>query len=129
MSIGILGVIAFLLTGQYMHWVHNSLQGMPDGPRLFFRSSHIYLLWSSLLNVILGCYLIRSQRRFLGHAQSVASFAIIVGPFLLCTSFFVESYNPALLRPIGQVAIFLAFGGVLVHTVTALASRATSNRT
>ena len=122
--IGTLGIFAFLLTGQYMLWVHNHLQGMPDGPRLFFRSCHIYLLWSSLLNVVLGCYLTRPQRRYLRHAQSLASFAILVGPFLLCTSFFVELHNPGLLRPIGQLAIFLGFGGVLAHAVTALASDA-----
>src|SRR5438552_3595626 len=115
LSIGGLAVVAFLLTGQYMQWVHNHLQGMPDGPRLFYRSSHIYLLWSSLLNVLLGCYLTRPQQRFLRHAQTVASVAVLVGPFLLCTSFFVELHNPALLRPVGQLAIFLAFGGVLAH--------------
>jgi hypothetical protein len=126
LSIGALAVVAFLLTGQYMHSVHDHLQGMPDGPRLFYRSSHIYLLWSSLLNMSLGCYLIRPQQRLLRHAQSVASLAILLGPFLLCTSFFVELHNPGLLRPAGQLAIFLAFGGVLAHAAIAMVSRAKS---
>ncbi len=126
LSIGVLAVVAFLLTGQYMHWVHHHLQGMPDGPRLFYRSSHIYLLWSSLLNVLLGCYLTRPQRRLLRHAQTAASLAILAGPFLLCTSFFVEVYNPGLVRPMGRLAIYLAFGGVLAHAATAVVSRAKS---
>ena len=126
LTIGMLAVVAFVLTGQYMHWVHNHLQGMPDGPRLFYRSSHIYLLWSSLLNVLLGCYLSRPPQQFFRHAQTIASFAILAGPFLLCTSFFVELYNPALLRPVGRLAIFLAFVGVLAHAAIAMISRAKS---
>ena len=124
--IGTAGLIAFLLTGQYMRWVHNGLQGMSDGPRLFLRSAHIYLLWSSLLNVVLGCYLIRLQPGWLRHTQSFASLAIAVGPLLLCTSFFLEPHNSNLLRPIGQLAIFLAFGAVLVHAIITVVSRASS---
>ena len=126
LCIGTLAVVAFLLTGQYMHWVQNHLHGMPEGPRLFYRSSHIYLLWSSLLNVLLGCYLTRPQQRLLRHVQAVASLAVLAGPLLLCTSFFVEPHNPALLRPLGRLAIFLAFGGVLAHAALAMASRAKS---
>ena len=125
-SIGAVAVVAFLLTGQYMHWVHNHLQGMPDGPRLFYRSTHIYLLWSSLLNVLLGCYLTRPQRQLLRHVQTLASLAILAGPFLLCASFFVEVYNPGLVRPMGRLAIYLAFGGVLAHAATAMVSGAKS---
>jgi hypothetical protein len=126
LSVGTLAVVAFLLTGQYMHWAHNHLQDMPDGPRLFYRSSHIYLLWSSLLNVLLGCYLTRPQQWVLRHAQTVASLAVLAGPFLLCTSFFVELHNPALLRPLGRLAVFFAFGGVLSHAAIATLSRAKS---
>jgi hypothetical protein len=129
LSVGTLGVVAFLLTGQYMHWAHSHLQGMPDGPRLFYRSSHIYLLLSSLLNVLLGCYLVRPQRRLLHRAQTVASLAILMGPLLLCASFFFELHNPALLRPMGRMAIFLAFGGVLAHAATTLVSRAKKSET
>lgn len=126
LSIGALAVIAFLLTGQYMHWVHNHLHGMPDGPRLFYRSTHIYLLWSSLLNLLLGAYLVRPQQLVLRHAQTGASLAVLAGPFLLCTSFFYELFTPALLRPMGRLAIFLALGGVLAHASIAMASRAKS---
>jgi len=123
--IGVAGVLGFALTGQYMLLVHAGLQGMPDGPRLFFRSAHIYLLWSSLLNLVLGCYYAPVRQRILRHAQLLASLAIAAGPFLLGTSFFVEQYNPGLLRPAGQVAVFLAFGGALLHAAIALVSRGT----
>jgi len=94
--IGTLGFLTFVLTGQYMHWAHDHLHGMADGPRLLYRSSHIYLLWSSLLNVLLGCYLNPLRNGFLRAGQSIAGLAIIAGPFLLVTSFFAESNSPNL---------------------------------
>ena len=127
--IGTAGLIAFVLTGQYMRWVHNGLQGMPDGPRLFLRSSHIFLLLASLLNVVLGCYLVRLRRGWLRHAQSLASLAIVMGPPLLCLSFFFEPHNPNLMRPIGQLAIFVSFGGVLLHAIATGFSRASVSET
>jgi len=44
--VGLGGVVAFLLTGQYMDRVHDHLRDMDPTPRLLFRSTHIYLLLS-----------------------------------------------------------------------------------
>jgi hypothetical protein len=127
--VGVTGLIAFAATGLYMVWVHAGLQGMPDGPRLFFRSAHIYLLWGALLNFALGCYLARLERGVLRHVQSFGSLLILAGPFMLCASFFAEQHNPELERPVGQLAIFLALGGVLLHAVAALGARAKTGAT
>jgi len=86
-----------------MAWVHAGLQGMPDGPRLFFRSAHV-----------------------LRHVQSFGSLLILAGPFMLCGSFFFEQHNSDLERPVGQLAVFLALGGVLLQAVAALGARARS---
>lgn len=118
--IGLAGVVAFLLTGQYMHWAHAHLQGMADGPRLIYRSSHIYLLWAALLNLVLGCYIHSYSRAAAKVVQAVGSIAVILGPFLLCWSFFFETYNEELLRPLGRWAIYLALGGTALHVVASL---------
>lgn len=125
--IGTLGFITFVLTGQYMHLVHGHLREMADGPRLLYRSSHIYLLWSSLLNVLLGCYLNPLRSGVLRAAQSIAGITILLGPFLLTTSFFVESNNPGLARPIARLAIYLALAGCVLHAMSSLWSRASGN--
>ena len=122
--VGFAGLIAFLASGVYMVWVHAGLQGMADGPRLFFRSAHIYLLWGALLNLVLGCYLARVGRGLLRHVQSLGSLLILAGPFMLCLSFFAEQHNRELDRPVGQLAIFLALGGVVLHAVAALVAHA-----
>lgn len=51
--IGFAGLIAFVLTGQYMDRWHDHLRGTDDVRRLAFRSTHIYLLFTSLLNMAL----------------------------------------------------------------------------
>lgn len=53
---GVFVVVAFLLTGQYMDKYHNHLVGVPDGPRLLYRTRHIFILLASLLNLGLGAY-------------------------------------------------------------------------
>ncbi|MBX3277549.1 MAG: hypothetical protein KF868_06045 [Acidobacteria bacterium] len=122
--VGLLGVTAFLLSGQYMDLVHEHLANMPDGPRMLYRSSHIYLLWSSLLNLVLGCYGRFSERRTLSVIQGAASLAVLVGPVLLVASFLRESQAVDLERPNARLAVYLAFAGVLFHTACADLSRA-----
>lgn len=120
LTIGLIGVLVFLLTGQYMHWAQEHLHGMPDGPRLVFRSSHIYLLFASLLNVALGCYLQRLSGSVAKGAQWAGSTAVLLGPLMLSWSFFFERYNVALSRPVGRLAIYLALGGMVLHLLVSL---------
>ncbi|HUF30650.1 MAG TPA: hypothetical protein VMM77_08270, partial [Gemmatimonadaceae bacterium] len=57
LAVGMLALLVFILTGQYMDRVHEHLTGRPDGPRLLYRSAHIDLLFAALLNLLLGAYL------------------------------------------------------------------------
>ena len=57
--IGLTVIVIFLLTGQYMEYVHNRL--LPDGTRMLYRSRHIYLLLAGLLNLAIGIYLTARQ--------------------------------------------------------------------
>ena len=48
--------VAFLLTGQYMDKVHGHLADMPDGPRMIYRTRHIFVMFMALLNLGMGTY-------------------------------------------------------------------------
>ena len=75
LAIGIAGLIAFIFTGQYMDRALDHLAGMRDLPRMLYRSAHIYLLFSALLNLVLGFYLVETagrSRRWLRRAGSMA---------------------------------------------------------
>jgi hypothetical protein len=122
LTFGGAGLIVFLLTGQYMHWVLH-LSGMTEAPRLFVRSAHVYLLWASLLNLSLGCYLHDHQVGFRRHLQSVASFGILASPCLLAVSFFMERYDPHLTRPLAHLGIYVAAAGMAVYVTLRLLVR------
>lgn len=110
--VGVAGLIAFALTGQYMQWGLDRLQDMADGPRMAWRSAHIFLLLSSALNLVRGVYRSRFNAGSLaGKLESLASPLMIAAPFAYIASFFAESYVGAgerLLTFMGSVMVLAA---------------------
>ncbi|HTE42667.1 MAG TPA: hypothetical protein VK629_17735, partial [Steroidobacteraceae bacterium] len=88
---GIAGLVIFVLTGQYMSIVLRGLAELPDGPRLLYRTSHLYLMWSALLNLVVGFYFVSAAQRGPRIVQTVASVALLAGLPLILIGFFVES--------------------------------------
>jgi hypothetical protein len=123
--VGLGGVVAFLLTGQYMDLAHNHLAGMDPTPRLLFRSTHIYLLLASLVNLALGLYLTPATgawRTWLRHTGSVL---VLMGPVLLGIGFFVEPWLTDLARPYTRPALYNTLAGMLLHSLTVGRSKPT----
>ena len=118
-TVGIATLIAFALTGQYMHWVLGHLRDMPDTPRLLYRSAHIYLLFAGLCNLALGLNppdLAGTRARF---AQGIGSALLVASPVLFAISFFVESPASGIERTVLRLGIYASFGGVLLHAAAA----------
>lgn len=111
--VGILGLIAFLGTGQVMHFGYDHLSGMAPGPRLLHRTCHIYLLWSSLLHLVLA----RSAPGQPSRWQRAGSGLLCLVPGLLLGSFFLESHRADLVRPMAAWGIYAAAAGVALLTV------------
>jgi hypothetical protein len=116
LAVGIVGVVGFLLTGQYMLHAHDSLHGMDDTRRLLFRSTHIYLLFSSLVNLALGLYLqpICGWRWWL---RTPGSLLVLATPFFAAAGFFTEPWLTDLQRPYSRPGIIICFAGMLLHGV------------
>jgi len=121
--VGVSGLLLFLLPGQYMHFALGHLHDMPAASRLLYRSAHIYLLWSSLLNAVLGCYMVKTPHAHLIWLQRFGSGIIMAGPILLCAGFFYEPEMQELARPFSRAAIYLSALGVVMHGFTALSKR------
>jgi hypothetical protein len=113
--LGIAGVVAFLATGQYMDHRWSHLRGMADAPRLLFRSAHIYLLLSSLLNLLLGIYWTPAGTGVRLGLQAIGSVLVAAGPFLFILAFFREPWLHDLARPFATWGIYASFAGVLLH--------------
>lgn len=112
-----LGLVAFIGSGKYMHWSLDHLAGMADGPRLMYRTSHIYILWAALLNLGLAIYLRRPIKRRAQVLQLIGSLALMAGPALILASFLTESVQPEFHRPMTRYAIYLAVFGMAMHAV------------
>jgi hypothetical protein len=124
---GILGLVIFVLTGQYMAIVLRGLVDLPDGPRLLYRTSHLYLMWSSLLNLVVGYYFLAATQRAARNLQALASVALLAGLPLILLGFFLESPANDLSRRFCGIANYLALGGAVLHVI-ATASDAAKRR-
>lgn len=115
--VGISGVIGFLLTGQYMDLAHDHLRGMTDARRLLFRSGHIYILLTSLINLGLGVYLV-SKTGWRKWVQLFGSFVVVTSPFVAAVGFFHEPWMEDIFRPYSRFALYGMLGGMVFHLIT-----------
>jgi len=117
---GLLLFVIFLLTGQYMDRVHNHLQGMPDGPRMLYRTRHIFILLSALLHVGIGSYFKYRREKVRRVLQLLGSLLITVAPILFIIGFFREPYLTGLYAPLSKKGIILIAIGTLLHLLSAI---------
>jgi hypothetical protein len=125
---GFLLVIAFLLTGQYMDKVHHHLEGMPDGPRMLYRTRHIFILLSALLHLGIGSYFIYRQQTTRRIVQLLGSLLITISPVLFIVGFFQEPKLVGLYTPLSHKGIYLIAVGTLLHLLSGVNDMDTSVR-
>jgi len=114
---GIAVVIVFLLTGQYMEYVHNHT--LPDAPRLLYRSRHIYLLLSGLINLSIGTYLTYRPAGWRRTIQVIGSVLLTIGPGLLLIGFFREPARGPEQTIVAAFGIYVTALGTLLHVISA----------
>ena len=120
---GAAGVILFLVTGQFMDRELDHLRGMADGLRALYRSAHIYILFSALLNLALGAYLGLARSRPGVIVQTCASALVVVALALFAYGFFMETPAGTIERPMIRLGIVLSFWGVVLHGIASYADR------
>jgi MFS family permease len=117
-AFGAFVILAFLLTGQFMDRFHNHLEGMPDGPRMLYRTRHIFILLSGLLNLGIGTYLRArrdSGRRF---CQRCGSAMIMTATVLFVAAFFYEPTLKDLETPLSHWGTYVLVAGVALHVIS-----------
>ena len=119
--LGVLTVAVFGGTGLYMHFRHQHLHGFDDTVRMLFRSTHIYILMSGLVNFGLGLNYALAGPRPLRLLQRVGSLLICAAPPLFFTAFITEPWLTGLQRPFTRPAIYALAAGSLFHFVAWLA--------
>jgi hypothetical protein len=115
---GLTVLVVFLLTGQYMHRYHQHLMYMADGPRMLYRTRHIFILMSGLLHVGVGSYFkyrLQTWRRVL---QVIGSVLITIAPMLFTIGFFREPTFQELNVPFSLLGMILIAVGALLHLIS-----------
>lgn len=120
---GIVVVLIFLLTGQYMDKFLHHLAGMPDGPRMLYRTRHIYILLSGLLNLGIGTYFSYGVTRWRRILQFLGSGLIVAATALFIAGFFSEPKLAGLETPWSGQGIYLIAYGTLLHLFSGLGQR------
>ena len=115
---GILVIVIFLLTGQYMDFYYPHMDEVSDGVRMMLRSRHIYLLLAGLVNLGIGVYFVQQRRRWRKFLQLTGSGLLLIAPFLLTGAFFYETTLPHLQRPLTLPAIVSLLTGTLFHLIS-----------
>jgi len=109
--VGLLTLLAFPLTGQYMR--HLAVVPHLDAvPRLIFRSRHLFILLAGVANIAL------SNSQTFHRAQRVASVLIMASPFFLVAAFFIDparGLDSSTVFRLGMYSLWIA--GVLLAIV------------
>jgi D-alanyl-lipoteichoic acid acyltransferase DltB (MBOAT superfamily) len=113
---GVLVILAFLLTGQFMDFHNPKVREMTDeGARMMFRSRHIYILLAGLINLGVGVYFVYWRERWRKRLQIIGSMLMIVATLLLIGAFFYEPMLKGLPRPLTLPGIVALLVGVFFH--------------
>lgn len=118
--LGLLIIVIFLLTGQYMDHKYGHLQDMELMNRALFRAGHLYILLFGLINVALGINLLTSEQKILRNIQLFGSVVILVASSLVIYAFFVELPTEQIERPLTRYSLYLILFGVSVHGIVYL---------
>ena len=111
-------VVGFLLTGQYMDKFYNHLDGMPDGPRLLYRTRHIFILLAGLLNLGIGAYFTYRIQPWRRTLQLLGSLLIFVASVLFLIAFFYEPNLGNLHTPLSHWGTYTIAAGAVFHVVS-----------
>ena len=117
---GTVVVITFLLTGQYMDKHFNHMVGVPDAPRLLYRTRHIFILLAGLLNLGIGAYFTYRKESWRRTIQLVGSLFIFAASFLFVVGFFYEPNLSHLRTPLSHDGAYLIAAGAVLHVISGM---------
>jgi hypothetical protein len=117
---GLAIVIIFLLTGQYMDRRLDHLMYLADGPRMLFRTRHIYILMSGLLNISIGSYFSYRPENWRKALRVAGSILIVVATLLFIVAFFYEPTLANLRVPLSLSGMIAISTGTILHLFSSL---------
>lgn len=123
LAFGLLGLLAFLVTAIYLYLEHPELSRSDQVHSLLYRANHVYLLFSALLNLQLGCYLTVLNFPLARVLQWLGSVLLLLAPLLLLLAFIDEPAGLGAEMPYSLPAVMALFAGVVLHAAARVLAR------
>jgi hypothetical protein len=114
---GALGVVVFLYTGLYMRSHFPAAYEGDEAIRYLYRANHLYIMFSSVLNLVVGRSLVFARMPWRRALQIGGSVALLAAMALLIAAFFREPQFGGVVRQSTLLGCVLALGGSLVHAI------------
>ncbi len=103
-------LVLFLLSGAYMRWIRvPPVPQLDDVTRAVYRSRHLFILLSAVLNLAFALAPSAKQR-----AQQLVSVLVLIAPILFLTAFIVEPAQGIHGAPFSQIALYLLFAAAVI---------------
>lgn len=118
--IGLGGIVVFLATGQYMRLRFPDAYAGDPIMRMLFRSAHIYLLLSSIMNLLIGVHATSPASR----VRRVGSVLLLTAPVSFFLAFAVEPAPQRLERPFVLLGAIASLAGAILHLASSVRRRA-----
>ena len=117
LAIGVLLFIAFTITGRMMRLDFPDKTLIPPDLRILMRSRHIYILFNSLIWLVLGVYFRSSPVLYRRLVQYAGSLFLLIAAGYLLFAWYVESYELAQFSNLSRQGIYLSLAGVALHMI------------
>jgi hypothetical protein len=121
--VGTLTILAFLATGILLKFRPPDIFESHEVAHHLFRTNHVYILLSGLLNLAIGLDWAARRRPRARALQLVGSILLVAGPLLLVIAFIVEPARPSVHRPITAAGVMTLFLGTMSHVVAKAADK------
>lgn len=115
---GIVLFVAFLITGRFMRMDFPDKDIIPQEFRLLMRSRHIYILFSSLIHILLGLYLQMHETVWRKYLQLSGSLLLFSASFLLIWAFIFETYAAKHFTDVSRYGLYFSLAGTIFHLLS-----------
>ena len=101
---------------------------IPQDLRLLMRSRHIYILFSSLIHMVLGLYIQMEKDTRIRALQFAGSAILALSSGVLLWAWWAETYQLRHFSDLSREGIYMSLAGVGVHVIAGLARVVSSKR-
>ena len=116
--VGVLTLIVFILTGQYLSRAYPHMADMDSGLRMLLRSRHLYIMLGGADWYAHGLGQTRQTGGWRAVEQQSGSVLLLAGPALFILGFFIQAPRGDLNAPLAPFGLYAVFGGIMLHLVS-----------